>query len=334
MINRKKYKSFFENKLLHLGGAMLLSIVLIATIGPWVIVDQTTFANDQVPQLALLPAMSKIDFIQIDDKRIPVKEIKRMGNGIEVEKIISGDLSTSIEFYRIDHETIEQSSTLYLLGTDNMGRDVLSRVVKGIHISIFVGLMAMIISVITGTLIGLVAGYFGGWLDHVLMMLINSIWSIPTLLLVFAMVLVLGKGVENIFIAVGLTMWVEVARLVRSLVKKVKEENYIEAAKALSFKHVRILKRHVLPNIVALLLVMATANFATAILVEAGLSYLGFGVQPPQPSLGIILSENYGYALSGYYAMSITPAIIIILLVLSMNLIGNALRDIWDVKNV
>jgi peptide/nickel transport system permease protein len=177
------------------------------------------------------------------------------------------------------------------------------------------------------------SGYFGGFIDQVVLYIINTFWSIPTILLVFAIVAGFGRSITVIFIAVGLTMWVDVARLVRGQVISLKEENFISASKSIGTSHFTILFKHILPNILSSLFVIAAANFAIAILIEAGLSYLGFGVQPPVPSLGNLLNENYGFALSGKIFMAIIPASMIMFLVLAFNLAGNGLRDIFDIKD-
>jgi peptide/nickel transport system permease protein len=220
----------------------------------------------------------------------------------------------------------------FILGTDKYGRSVFSRLILGIRVSLAVGLLAVLISLTLGIFIGAVAGYFGGWIDQLAMFLINVTWSIPTLLLVFAIVLAFGRGVGIIFLAVGLTMWVDVARIVRGQVLKTKQEQYIVAARSLGYGSLRVIFKHILPNIIGPILVIAAANFATAILLEAGLSYLGFGIKPPAPSIGNMLNENYGYALSNKPFLAIVPAVTIMLLVLSFNLVGSGLRDIFDVK--
>ncbi|MEL6989066.1 MAG: ABC transporter permease, partial [Bacteroidota bacterium] len=233
------------------------------------------------------------------------------------------------------HEMIKQyhiEDKLFYLGSDKYGRSVLSRLLLGIRVSLIVGFIAVIISLTLGIIIGAIGGYYGGSIDNFVMLLINTVWSIPTLLLVFAIVLALGRGVGIIFLAVGLTMWVEVARIVRGQVKYFKESQFIDAARSMAYSNWRIITKHILPNIIGPVLVIAAANFATAILIEAGLSYLGFGIRPPSPSLGNLLNENYGYALNGKAWLAIVPALTIMLLVLSFNILGNTLRDIFDVK--
>lgn len=218
------------------------------------------------------------------------------------------------------------------LGTDRYGRCILSRLILGFRVSLTVGLIAVVISLTIGVFFGALGGYFGGRTDDAVMLLINAVWSVPTLLLVFAIVLALGRGVGIIFVAVGLTMWVDVARLVRGQVLALREMPFVEAARSMGLGAGRILWRHVLPNLLGPVLVMAAGNFATAILLESGLSYLGFGVQPPAPSWGTLLNENYGYALGGRPLLALAPALAIVLTVLAFNLVGNGLRDAVDVR--
>jgi peptide/nickel transport system permease protein len=223
-------------------------------------------------------------------------------------------------------------SKTFWLGTDNFGRDNLSRLLLGVRVSLLVGLIAVLISLTIGILLGALAGFFGGRIDDFIMLLINTVWSIPTILLVFAIVLALGRGIGVIFLAVGLTMWVDVARIVRGQVLSLKEMLFIEATRSMGFSTARTIWRHILPNVLGPVMVVAASNFATAILVESGLSYLGFGIQPPAPSWGTMLNENYGYAIGGKPFLAVVPAMAILLMVLAFNLVGNGFRDALDVK--
>jgi len=219
------------------------------------------------------------------------------------------------------------------LGTDKYGRDLLSRMLIGIRISLSIGFVAVFISLIIGITLGAIAGYYGGKIDAFIMWLINVTWSIPTLLLVIAITLTLGKGFWQVFIAVGLTMWVEVARVVRGQVMGVKQMQFVTAARALGFKDSRIISKHIIPNVLAPVIVISAANFAGAILIESGLSFLGIGAQPPMPSWGAMIKDHYSYIILGKAYLAVIPGLAIMSLVMAFMLIGNALRDALDVKN-
>lgn len=224
-------------------------------------------------------------------------------------------------------------SVTFYLGTDKYGRDLLSRLLVGARISFFIGFVAVFISLIIGVFMGSVAGYYGGKVDAFIMWIINVTWSIPTLLLVIAITLALGKGFWQVFIAVGLTMWVEVARVVRGQLISAKEMQYVTAARALGFKDYRIITKHILPNIMAPVIVICAANFAAAILIESGLSFLGIGAQPPMASWGAMIKDHYNYIILGKPYLAVLPGLCIMFLVMAFMLIGNALRDALDVKH-
>ena len=270
---------------------------------------------------------------------LPVNGYSLTGNKLIVDKFIDDGVKERQEFFLKEFAkksslTINQLivKKTFWLGTDKFGRDILSRLLIGIRVSLSVGLIAVLLSITIGVLLGSVAGYFRGWTDEIIMWFINVIWSIPTLLLVFAITLALGKGFWQVFIAVGLTMWVSVARLIRGQVLSLREMEYIEAARALGYSNTRIIIRHILPNVSGPVIVIAASNFATAIVIEAGLSFLGVGVQAPQPSWGLMIKENYNFIITHNPFLAIVPGIAIMILVLAFNLLGNGLRDALDVK--
>jgi peptide/nickel transport system permease protein len=269
------------------------------------------------------------------DTEIPISEYKLENNTLTYTEYASDGLKGDEKSITInpnnDLRAFVTSKTFYF-GTDKYGRDLLSRILVGARISFFIGFVAVFISLIIGIFMGSIAGYFGGKADAVIMWIINVTWSIPTLLLVIAITLALGKGFWQVFIAVGLTMWVEVARVVRGQIMSAKEMQYVTAARALGFNNFRIITKHILPNIMAPVIVISAANFAAAILIESGLSFLGIGAQPPMASWGAMIKDHYNYIILGKPYLAIIPGLCIMSLVMAFMLIGNALRDALDVK--
>lgn len=350
---------FKKNKAAFAGLIMIVFTILVAVFAYIIAPDRSPHADIQTVEIqAKKPGYRQL-FLKIPDKKndrsnwlsglfmgisssykfLPISSYNVEGNDLVVNKFVDEDTSIR-QVFNIDQLTNNKPEQLnkliiskkYWLGTDAYGRDILSRLIIGARVSLAVGLIAVIISLFLGVVLGAIAGYYRGWLDECIMWLVNVTWSIPTLLLVFAITMALGKGFWQIFVAVGLTMWVGVARLVRGQVMAIKELEYVQAAKALGFKNRRIILHHILPNIMGPLMVITAGNFATAIIIEAGLSFLGIGVQPPMPSWGLMIKENYYFIITHNSLLAILPGVAIMLLVLAFNLLGNGLRDTVDVK--
>ncbi len=347
-----------KNKLAFAGFCFIIFSILLAIFSYVIAPDNSPDADTQTVEIQAMNPGYEQQFLKIprqatDDRSfiykiffgkqkpytlLPIKGYVLGDDSISVNKYVDED-TTVVQKYALTQITknLKDSSSYittkkYWLGTDVFGRDILSRLIIGTRVSLSVGFIALIISLTLGIFLGALAGYYRGKTDAVIMWFINVTWSIPTLLLVFAITLALGKGFWQIFIAVGLTLWVSVARLVRGQILAVKEMEYVQAAKALGFTDFRIILRHILPNIIGPLMVIAAANFATAIIIEAGLSFLGIGVQPPTPSWGLMIKENYNFIITHRPLLALIPGFAIILLVLSFNLLGNGLRDAVDVR--
>ena len=285
------------------------------------------FTGDKSEKLTstynLLDALFAID---------PLVPVQKEGN-IYTFKSIEGRTKTvsSSELKVLAKEHLIETRT-YLLGTDRFGRDLLSRLILGTRISLSVGFVAVGISLIIGLFLGATAGYYGKTTDLTISWLTNVFWSVPTLLVAIAITLLLGKGFWQVFVAIGLTMWVEVARVVRGQVLGLREKEFVEAAKVIGSSNSRIIFRHIIPNAINPVIIISASNFSSAILIEAGLSFLGIGVQPPTPTWGGMVKDHYGYIILDSAYMALLPGLAIMVTVLAFNIIGNGLRDALDTK--
>ncbi|HCC69499.1 MAG TPA: peptide ABC transporter permease [Nitrospiraceae bacterium] len=224
---------------------------------------------------------------------------------------------------------LEPPSLSHPFGTDELGRDILSRVIWGARISLSVGFVAIGIATIIGIILGAISGYYGGWLDSVIMRFVDIMLSIPTFFLILAVIAFLGPSIFNIMIVIGLTAWMGVSRLVRAEFLTLKEREFVLAAKGLGARDIRIIFRHILPNSLAPVIVSFILGVASAILVESALSFLGIGVQPPTPSWGNILTSGKDNIEVAWW-LSVFPGLAILITVLTYNLVGEGLRDAID----
>ncbi|MBT5615289.1 MAG: ABC transporter permease, partial [Flavobacteriales bacterium] len=345
-LNKLALKKLKKDKLAFSSLIFIFCCVLIAVFATIISPDGSKNANEMHIELATNKPLTTIIFLEFPKQiteessiieklifgtpskvsRIPISSFEKSEGGLTYLPF----QSEMEKYYLGDYKIVEQT---FWFGTDKYGRDLLSRIILGTRISLSVGFIAVIISLIIGISFGLIAGYFRGKTDDVIMWFVNVIWSIPTLLMVIAITLALGKGFWQVFVAVGLTMWVEVARIVRGQVLVIRELEYVEAGKALAFKSFRIIFKHILPNVIGPVIVISAANFAAAILIEAGLSFLGIGAQPPMPSWGGMIKDHYAYIIMDKAYLAIIPGMAIMSLVLAFMLLGNGLRDAFDVRN-
>ncbi len=342
-------KKIAKNRLGLFGLVFITLLVVVSILGYLITPDATPNANEIHLEIALQKPMFSVNMLQIErDKQIDKSPLwSDLWSGVQASQVLvpvaeirgdsfaifskNGLLNWQLAEQPITKKHIIQRT--YWFGTDRYGRDLLSRVIIGARVSLLVGFMSVLITLFIGTILGLLSGYFGGWLDSLILWLINVVWSLPSLLIAIAISFAFQeKGLYQVFLAIGLSMWVELARIVRGQVLQIKEMEYIQAAKVLGFGNGRILFKHILPNILAPIIVVCAANFASAILLEAGLSFLGLGVQPPTPSWGSIIKEHYNYIVFDAAYLAIIPGICIMLLVMSFNFLGNALRDALDVN--
>lgn len=297
--------------------------------GPFIVYEEYTGKNPNFGRKVKLNIADVLYAVNKENIEQIGSEILRFDELSEQKRI-----EKKIDEMRLDIREKNIFTQKFVLGTDRVGRDMLSRLIIGTRISLAVGLISVLISIVIGILLGAIAGYFRGWIDDVIMWIINVVWSIPTLLLVIAVTLILGKGFWQVFIAIGLTMWVEVARLIRGQILSIREKEFVEAGEALGFSSFRLISKHIIPNVLGPTIVIAASNFASAILVESGLSFLGVGAQPPIVSWGSIINSHRGYIIADAAYLAFLPGLAIMLMVLAFTILGNGLRDAIDSKSI
>lgn len=360
--NKKIVKKLFRN-IPAVAGMLFIAVISFIAVFAYIISpDFTPNANEQFPALAETPPGYYYRFVRLkkdkvgsptdgswlfgkerEYKLLPITAAEVLPNGgVKVAEYKGKGFSPIV--YDIEPAQLyspEPSNNLsrkiFRLGSDQLGRDIMSRLIVGSRVSLLVGLVAVLISTILGVFFGSIAGFYRGWVDKVVMWQLSVVWSVPTLLLAMALYISLKDVFESsfviIFIAIGCTMWVSMARIVRGQILGIREVQFVEAANSLGFSDKRVILKHILPNILAPIIVIAASNFANAILIEAGLSFLGLGIQPPTPSWGGMLSEFKDLVGTNLSYLAFFPGILIMLLVLSFNLVGNGIRDAIDIKN-
>lgn len=377
----KVFSRFIANTGAMFGVVTLFYACVLFVIAHLIAPDPTPNAGFQINEIAFKPPGFHITVLNVpleieqpqtsffkwltDGKNLPYRQVpienhwlqgdsllveRYLGDGVAgdtlqfaVQKIIPGyraaEAVDQMERYAISHR-------YFLFGTDDLGRDYLSRVLLGVRVSLAVGCIAVFIALVIGIPVGAAAGFYKKEppkvrifkrryvfpVDSLLMWTMSVIWAIPALLLVFPIVFAFGQQFYTIFIAVGLTMWVDIARIVRGQVMQVREMEYITATKNFGFSNFRTVFLHILPNIIGPVIVITAANFAYAILTEAGLSFLGIGVQPPAPSWGLMILKYKDNLITDPY-LALIPGTAITVLVLAFFMIGNGLRDALDIKS-
>lgn len=267
--------------------------------------------------------------------RLRKSKLALIGLAILVILILTAIFADFIAPYEYDvqnlEKTLQSPNSEHIFGTDEFGRDIFSRVIYGSRISLQVGFIAVSIAVIIGGFLGAVAGYYSGKIDNFIMRVMDVLLSIPQILLAISIVAALGNGLTNLMIAVGISSIPQYARIVRAAVISIKNEEFVEAAKASGSGDIRIIFKHVLPNCLAPIIVQATLGVALAILTAAGLSFIGLGIQPPTPEWGAMLSSGRGY-IRDYSYMTLFPGLAIVITIFALNVLGDGLRDALDPK--
>jgi peptide/nickel transport system permease protein len=331
------WKRLKKNRLAMIGLVIVSLLVLVAIFADFL---ASMDPNRQILEYVLKPTgfrgnvlMKKAVGSTYQDEPIVIQSYRLDGDTVRYVDLLGHEYAIARGALVDGGESDWHQQPFYILGTDKFGRDQLSRLLHGARISLFVGLCAEVLSLLIGVTLGAFAGYFRHAADSIVMYFANVVWSFPFILLVIAFSLVLGQGIWQSFVAIGVASWVDVCRIVRGQFFSLRETEYVEATRAVGFGSTRTIFRHMLPNAVGPITVIATAGFASAIIAEASLSFLGLGVQPPQSSWGQMIHDGYGYIAAGKdWGLTIYPSIAIALAVFGFNMLGDGLRDALDPK--
>ena len=326
-----------KNRGAVIGMIVLAVMIIMAVFAPLVTpFDPTT----QILEYSVKPAMFRGSVLYkknpVDPSRpsiIAVSTFEQRGDSVYYRDPAGEPYTISVTQLMSTNVDEYHAEPLFLLGTDRFGRDIYTRLIYGMRVSLSVGLISESIALAIGIILGALAGYFRGWVDDGIMWFVNVVWSFPTILLVVAFSVILGKGYWQTFVAIGISSWVDIARIVRGQFFSIREQEYVEATRALGYGHVRTIFRHMLLNSAVPIIVLSTAGFSTAIIAEASLSFIGLCVQPPTPSWGQMIKDGYGYiALGTNWGMTLFPSIAMAIAVLVLNVFGDGLRDALDPK--
>ncbi|MFC4320331.1 oligopeptide ABC transporter permease [Litchfieldia salsa] len=302
-------------------------------------IEESLLINNKYPPLKPIEDLGEEEsYLQLIRKRFFKHKLAVFGLVVFTLIVLTAILAPLIaplSPYKINAVFAASPSTTHILGTDQVGRDLLSRLIYASRVSLSVGIGAVAIYVVIGTILGAIAGYFGKWVDMIIMRITDIFMSFPYLMVILVLVSIMGPSLFNIILVIGLLGWPSIARLVRGSVLSIKEMDYVKASVALGYSTPKIVFQHILPNCLAPILVNATFGIASAIILEASLSFLGMGVQPPTASWGNMLNEAQSLTvLSTQPWLWIPPGVMILLAVLSINFMGDGLRDAMDPKNL